>query len=395
MGRKSFLVQVVRASQQAAKETERARVANARAQARYQAAASREEKRALAEALQDEAESMTDELEGQLAEIDEILWETLLKDDYFELENLRKNVAHPTFLSNNSTSEKQPSLLDLPVEPIEKPPAVLKFFGWLLPQSAKQNFLESSKAKFQTRFENWNLDLAEAEKQNHDLLDKWQKLEQKRLEKLGADEAKYKDDCLAREIEIQKANVELDALIADLPRGKKDAVETYVDLVLGDSEYPEGVGPEYEVSYDELSRELAIELRLALPSAIPDVAGYRFQKSSGEILEKKQTLKEIKSRYENYVGNSVLRTMHEVLEADRGNVVRLISVVALVDHVSASTGTFTRTNLVEVATDRESFLALDLKNVVAIETLSHLGAGLSKNMVSLTPVQSGRSIRKA
>jgi restriction system protein len=395
MGRNSFLVQVVRASQQAARETERARVANARAQARYQAAASREEKRALAEALQDEAESMTDELEGQLAEIDEILWETLLKDDYFELENLRKNVAHPTFLSNNSTPEKQPSLLDLPAEPIEKPPAVLKLFGWLLPLSAKQNFLDSSKAKFLTRFENWKLDLAEAEKQNHDLLDKWQKREQKRLEKLGADEAKYKDDCLAREIEIQKANAELDALIAGLPRGKKDAVETYAELVLGDSEYPEGVGPEFEVSYDELSRELAIELRLASPSAIPDVAGYRFQKSSGEILEKKQTLKEIKSRYEQYVCNAVLRTMHEVLEADRGNVVRLISVVAFVDHVSASTGTLTRTNLVEVATDRESFLAIDLKNVVAIETLSHLGAGLSKNMVSLTPVQSGRSVRKA
>ncbi len=395
MGRKSLLVQVVRASQQAAREAERSRIANARAQARYQAAASREEKRAWIEDMQDEAESLTDELEDQLAEIDEILEATLDRDDYFELENLRKSVAHPEFSSKSSTPENPPVSLDLPGAPIEKAPFALRFLGWILPETVKQNLLAASKAKFLASYESWQIELADVEKQNHDSVEKWQKREQKRQEKLAADEAKYKEECLAREIEIQKANGELDALIAGLPKGKKDAVETYAELVLGESEYPEGVAPEYEVSFDEMSRELSIEISLAQPSAIPDTATYRFQKSSGEILEKKQTLKEIKSRYEKYVGSSVLRTMHEVLEADRGNVIRLISVVASVDHVSQSTGKQTRTNLVEVATDRESFLAIDLKNVVAIETLSHLGAGLSKNMVNLSPVQSGRSIRKA
>lgn len=395
MGRSSLLVQVVRASQQAARQAERARIANARAQARYQAAASREAKRAWVEDMQDEAESLTDELKDQLAEIDSILEATLEKDDYFELENLRKSVAHPAFSSKNSNPENPPTLVDLPVEPVEKPSIVLKLFGWMLPQSTKQKLLESSKAAFLARLEKWKLELEVVQKQNLESTEMWQKREQERVERLTADEVRYKDECLAREIEIQKANAELDALIAGLPKGKKDSVETYAELVLGESEYPDAVGPEFEVSFDELSRELAIELRLAEPSAIPDVAGYRFQKSSGEILEKKQTLKEIRSRYESYVGSTVLRTMHEVLEADRGNVIRLISVVASVDHISPSTGKLTRTNLVEVATDRESFASIDLRNVVALETLTHLGAGISKNMVNLTAVQSGRSIRKA
>ena len=130
------------------------------------------------------------------------------------------------------------------------------------------------------------------------------------------------------------------------------------------------------------------------PSLFPDAAGYRFQKSSGEIIEKKQTQRDAKVRFEKFVGDAVVRTLHEVFEADRDSVIRLISLQAYVEHISSSTGKQTETVLAEVSTDRNRFLELDLRNVVALEAMLHLGAIVSKNMWGLTPIPTGKSIRR-
>lgn len=394
MGRSSFLVQVVRASQKAARDAERARIRNARAQARYAAEASREARRAWIEDMQDDAESQTEEIQEQLLEIDDILTATLKKDDYFNLEKLRKSVAHPEFTSKNLSPEPEPVYALPAPKPEFKQPLSLSIFGWALPGGTKEKIQKKADASHRIKVDEWEGSVASLDARNAKLREGWMAREEQRLKNLADDEKNYRAECQAHEIEIQKANAELDELIDGLPKGKKQAVETYVELVLSESEYPGDLEPEYEVAFDELNRELTIELKLHHPSAIPDTASFKFQKSTGEIVEKKQTQKEIRTRYESYVGNSVLRTIHEVLEADRDGVVRLVSLSAYVEHISAGTGQFTKTTLVQVATDRDRFMSINLSNVVALETLGHLGAALSKNMVSLTPIPAGKSVRR-
>ncbi|CAB4566451.1 unannotated protein [freshwater metagenome] len=394
MGRSSFLVQVVRASQKAARDAERARIRNARAQARYAAEASREARRAWIEDMQDDAETQTEEIQEQLLEIDDILTATLKKDDYFNLEKLRKNVAHPEFTSKNLNPEPEPVYALSAPKPEFKQPLSLSILGWVLPGGTKEKIQKKAESSHRIKVDEWEELVASIEARNAKLRGDWLVREEQRLKNLADDEKNYRAECQAHEIEIQKANAELDELIDGLPKGKKQAVETYVELVLSESEYPGDLEPEYEVAFDELNRELTIELKLQQPSAIPDTASFKFQKSTGEIVEKKQTQKEIRTRYENYVGNSVLRTMHEVLEADRDGVVRLVSLSAYVEHISAGTGQFTKTTLVQVATDRDRFMSINLSNVVVLETLGHLGAALSKNMVSLTPIPAGKSVRR-
>jgi restriction system protein len=394
MGRSSLLVQVVRASQKAARDAERARIRNLRDQARRAAAASREARREWIEDMQDEANSQTEDIQDQLREIDQILNDTLGKDDYFDLERLRKNVSHPYFSSKHLTPKPEPTYTQKPSVPEFKKPMLLTLFGWMLPQRFKANLLSRAQDAHQMVLEKWAANLSEIESQNEKVRDEWQVSEKERLEHLAEDEKNYQAECLAREIEIQKANAELDELISSLPRGKKQAVETYIELVLSESSYPSGLEPEYEVDFDELNREISVHIRLHHPSAIPDTAGFKFQKSSGEIIEKKQTQKEIRTRYEGYVGNSVIRTIHEILEADRNEIVRYVSVSAYVEHISPGTGQLSKTILVQVATPRDSFMALNLNNVIALETLGHLGAAISKNMLILSPVTVGKSVRR-
>jgi len=399
MGRSSILLQVVKAGQKAAKDAERARLAEFRArernQAKQQAQTSRDAKRAFIENMEAQAESKTEDWQQQLAEIDEILQASLETEHHFDLETLRQYADHPEFTSLHSEPEATPLLKSLPEQPTAKEHKAVQILGWALPRSAREKIIASSQGKLLDDLESWKSKVAELESHNSLRLKQWKSREAKRLKQLLKDQEVYNSECLSREKETQVANAELDSLIEDLPRGKKLAVETYIAMVLGESEYPEGLEPEFEVSFDELTRELSIQLEVREPEAISDVSSFRFQKSSGEMIEKKQTLKEHRSRYEGYVGSSTLRTIHEVLESDRHGVIRHVSLFAYVDHLSASTGKPTRTNLVEVAVERESFLEIDLASVMVMETLTHLRAAISKNMANLTPVQTGKSIRKA
>jgi restriction system protein len=399
MGRSSILLQVVRAGQKAARDAERARLADSRAreryQARLQAQTSRDAKRAFIEGMEAQAESMTEDWQQQLAEIDAILEASLETEHLFDLETLRQYAVHPEFESLHSEPEDAPLLKSLPERPTAKEHMAFRLIGWALPRSSREKLVASTQGKFRDDEEIWKSKVAELESHNNLRLKQWKSREANRLKQLSKAQEAYNSACLSRENEIQFANAELDSLIENLPRGKKHAVETYTAMVLGESQYPEGLEPEYELSFDELSRELSIQLELREPEAITDVSSFRFQKSSGEMIEKKQTQKEHRSRYEGYVGSSTLRTIHEVLEADRHGVIRHVSVIVFVDHLSASTGKPTRTKLLGVTVERDSFLELDLSSVVVMDTLTHLKAAISKNMVNLTPIQSAKSIRKA
>jgi restriction system protein len=344
--------------------------------------------------MQDDAESQTEEIQEQLLEIDEILTATLKKDDYFNLEKLRKNVAHAEFTSKYLGPEPEPVYALPAPKPEFKQPLSLSIFGWVLPGGTKEKIEKKAEFSHRSKLDIWEGSVASLDARNEKLREGWLAREEQRLKNLAENEKSYRAECLAHEIEIQKANAELDELIVGLPKGKKQAVETYVELVLSESEYPGDLEPEHEIAFDELNRELTIELKLHHLSAIPDTASFKFQKSTGEIVEKKQTQKEIRTRYESYVGNSVLRTIHEVLEADRDGVIRLVSLSAYVEHVSSGTGQLTKTTLVQVATDRDRFMSINLSNVVSLDTLGHLGAALSKNMVSLTPISAGKSVRR-
>lgn len=391
MAKSSLLLQIVNASVKAEQEFKRSQAAQVRANSRYAAVMDREEKRAWLEEMQDEADSRTEDLEQQLEDIDGILEASLDHDDFYDLEQLRRHVKHPEFNSPHQAPLEPVRMELLPNEPIYKDPV----WGRILPRTARESTNLRALEKFKAKHSKWQEKYNEILDKNSEESANWAMREKVRLEKLRKDEEKYKDKCLQAEIEIQKANSELDQVIRGLPLGDQNAVETYTHLVLAESEYPDDLHPGTDLSFDPVTRELNLNIKVAEPKTIPRVSSYRFQKSSGEILERPQTQKDVRERYQRFVCNVVLRTIHEVLEADRTHVVHLVSVSASVRHISPGTGQETETVILNVSTSREEFVRLDLRRVVPFAALEGMGASMSKNMVSLTPASKAKSVRKS
>ena len=88
-----------------------------------------------------------------------------------------------------------------------------------------------------------------------------------------------------------------------------------------------------------------------------------------------------------------LRTLHEVLEADRRGCIDTISLTVATTGIDSATGQVATTPLVAVATDRATFEAIDLANVVPQATLGHLGAVISKNPHGLVAIDTSKGIR--
>lgn len=370
---------------------ERQRVANESSAARIQ---SREDRLARIEGMESDAESQTDDLQDLYGEIDTLLAYTLEVDDFFDLELMRQKVSHPAFSSTHLEKKVAPSPLPIPSEPVLSLPGYIKTIARILGEKYRTGATQKQMQKFAVRQAAWSEVVSELEGKNKNTLLEFRKSESEREKLLASDVKSYETNCLEHEMSVQKENAELDQVIAGLPLGKKKAVEAYLKIVLNKSEYPDGLEPEVSVQFDEISRELSLDIDVVSPELIPDVASYRFQKSTDKIVEKKQALKITKFRYENFCSSTVLRTIHEVLEADRGNVIRLISVKASAPNVSSATGKFELVALIEVATTREKFFELNLSSVIPKDALLHLGARVSRNMTLLQPLVAGKSVRR-
>ena len=105
------------------------------------------------------------------------------------------------------------------------------------------------------------------------------------------------------------------------------------------------------------------------------------------------TAKAVKDRYASVLHQVALRTLHEVLEADRRGCIDTISLTVATTGIDSATGQVATTPLVAVATDRATFEAIDLANVVPQATLGHLGAVISKNPHGLVAIDTSKGIR--
>ncbi|QCB52817.1 hypothetical protein E5720_20765 [Rhodococcus sp. PAMC28707] len=126
---------------------------------------------------------------------------------------------------------------------------------------------------------------------------------------------------------------------------------------------------------------------------MPVAKMFKYTKSSDSISSTPSPLKARKDRYTAAVSQVAIRTAHEIFEADRDGVVTTLSMTVGVSTVDPATGQDTFVPLLQLATDRASFEALDLTRIEVGATLSHLRAGISKNPYDLVPLSNARGVR--
>jgi len=348
------IANVARQAQKVQKAHERARVAE-----------DRETKKLHAEARQTEVDAMNEALEDQIAELRELLGATLNVDDYIEFETLKEIPATSSFSPGDLIREEpRPRLEDwLPPEP--------SGIGKLMPgaKTKREQQIQQAQAQFQSA------------------LAAHSKREEERNAKLAAAKEKHDAEVQAIEGAVQQQHQEIESLKRRFEEGDPSAVVSYFSQVLEASAYPETFPHHTKMAFVPESKQLVIEFQLPGYDVIPEVKSYKYIKTRDEISETALPATQRKALYTSVIAQVALRTIHEILEADRSKKLETLVFNGYVNTTDKRTGKSVSPYLVTVRTTRDSFEELDLERVEPTECLKGLNASVSRSPSELAPVR--------
>ncbi len=384
-----------RQAQQAALRSQRASAQLAKAQAVNQKHAALEAKRAHAEAMEADAEAKSAELHESSEAIETLLAVALSASSVVELSELRTRAEHPPFSAPElETPTPVPDLIVAPPEPtfIEPPPqkGLSATFGG---KKHHAEVVEEAKRVFDDEHQRWQIEVAKIPSIQLGQLQAHQRFEEERQQKFADARSTYLAECQKREDAASEANSELDGLISGIERNDKEALRTYVSIVLGNSGYPENFPVNYEHEFDPELHELSLEVMVPGPSTVSTVREYKYNKAKDEVLPVNLTPKQVKDRYAEAVYAVALRTLHEIFEADQDGHIQTIALTVGTEDNDPATGLMKRTSLVKVAVDRETFSTYDLTKVVPLATLQHMKALVSKSPHDMLGIDESRGVR--
>jgi restriction system protein len=324
----------------------------------------RERKRLYAEARLAEVAADNADLQSRVEDLRSLLAATLETDDHIDLARLKKAAVHPPF---------DPGYLETPIAPPDwrqfepqQPTGLTKLLGG---QAKYQQLL----AQAQQWFANAQAQhaAAEADRQN----------------RLSYAFTAYQMHWTEVEAETAQHNAEIDRFGVALADGNPDAIVQYFGMVLGNSVYPDDFPHHYRLAYVPESRQLVVEYELPSIDVVPTVREYKYVKTRDEITSAPRLAKEVRELYSGVVTQVTLRTVHEIFEADRRELVDTVVFNGLVDTVDPATGKAIRPCLVTLRTTRGTFAELNLAKVDPAACLVHLNASVSKRPEDLAPVR--------
>lgn len=339
-------------------------------------------------AMEAEVERLNLELAEIYEEIDSLLLATLDVDDHVDLNTLRIVATHPPFdRPELEVPTPPPSPFLDPPEPIyvapDPPSGIL---GGLFGKKAHARAVAEAVAAHEQAVAVWESRMAQQEARRRMAAEQHTKAEIQRLEALQAARARFVAACEAREAEAARHNAAIDELITNLAYGTVDAVQEYVSIVLSNSAYPASFPVDHDFSFEPTTAELRLRMMVPTPDVVPDIKSYKYTKSSDEIAKTQLSKKACKDRYAGAVHQVALRSLHEVFESDRRGLIKTISLEVGTETSDPATGRETFLPFVAVGAERDSFLELNLSNVVPSATLAHLGAVSSKSPYDLVTI---------
>jgi restriction system protein len=330
---------------------------------RQEAREEKERKRLYVEQRMDEAAKRNEQLNRRVDELEGLLIATLSVDDYIDLDNLKVSFTEPPFDDRGLATEVAP-----PDPPQIKPPSTL---GALVP---------GAKTKYEAT-------LASAEAEHAQEVEAWKGLEAKRVKALAHAREEHEQVVKERQRETETANAAIDAFEEKLKSGEPAAIVDYLGMVLERSRYPDDFPGSHKLAFVPESKQVVVEHDLPDFDAIPEAKEHRYVKARDEITSSARPLTQRKALYASVIAQVALRTVHEILEADRLGHVETVVYNGMVDSIDKRTGQPARVCLVSLRITRDAFENLQLDLVDPQECLKGLGAGVSKKPAELAPIR--------
>lgn len=208
-----------------------------------------------------------------------------------------------------------------------------------------------------------------------------------RQRRLAEARANFERYVVETQQKIIAQHAEIDNFQRELSAGSPSAVVNYFTMVLTSSNYPDDFPHHAKIAYVPESKQLVIEYDLPSFEVIPEIGLYKYVKTKDEVSETTRPLAQRKALYSSVVAQVTLRTLYEMFKADRMGYVDIIVFNGYVTSIDKGTGRPTRTCLITVRTNRDTFLQLDLSKVDPLACLNVLNASVSKSPTELAPVR--------
>jgi restriction system protein len=332
-------------------------------QAANDAERQREHRRLYVEARTADAAAANADLRARLSDLDALLLSTLDVDDHIDLDRFKKPVSVPPF---------DPGPLGRPL-----PEPLWDSFAPVTPSGLGKILGGDRLLQQQT---------AAARQTYQDARARWVEAETRRLRQLAAREQAYEENKQRYEARIVAYNAEVDRFAAAVAGKDPASVVEYFAMVLGNSVYPDDFPQHFRLAYLPKQRHLLVEYHLPPVEVIPVVKEYRYDRIRDDVVAVPRDDMEIRHRYTEIIAQVALRTIHEIVEADRGALVARILFNGIVDTIDRRTGQFVRPTLISVRTDRDTFAAIKLRRVDPVACVKHLQAALSSQPDELAGV---------
>jgi restriction system protein len=335
---------------------------------RQAAITAKEEKQQYLQSRIDETAEMNEEIKERLDEFSNLLLDTLSVNDTISFDSLKIHEEGPKYKPQAELAipKKEPQLESF-INSVHMPTLMGKLIpGW-------KNRYDRSIAKVSEDYNN------EKERYN--------KSESERKSKLEKYKAQYESEKYAWELKVQQRNKEVDEFEQAYRNKDISSVISYNSMVLERSRYPDGFPQNFRVTYADDAKELVIEYQLPTVDIVPFVQEYKYVKSKDEIEGKNRKQTEIKDIFQGVISSICLRTIHEVFEADQGNVIDLVIFNGFVETADPATGKDIKPFLISTRATKESFLEIELKRVEKKACLRNLGAQVSPNPDELQAVK--------
>ncbi|MCF7550701.1 restriction endonuclease [Pseudonocardia sp. WMMC193] len=380
----------LREAERARKAAERAANQVARADARAAAEAEKARKQAYLEARLAEVDARNASLHAGLEELDQLLSETLTRDDYVDLQKLKQLVEHPLFdAGQDGRPLPAPPPPRYPLEPAwpqfepAQPSGLAKAFG----KNKHERAIQEAQEQFRGAQETWHQHCRHLQAQHSQAVQEHRRGEQQRLQRLEQAQYRYRQECQERQDAVERQNYEIDVFADAFARRDPDAVVDYFGMVLSRSVYPEGFPQSHRIAYVPESAQLVVEYGLPTIDVVPTAKEYRYVRARDEITTTNRPVKDVRTQYASVVAQVSLRTVHEVFEADRDSLIETVVFNGVVSTTDPATGQPVTPCIVTLRTTREVFLSLDLSAVDPMACLTHLNASVSKRPEELAPVR--------
>ncbi len=333
------------------------------------------------------AEQSAQEAKSTILQLQQTLVFTLSIDDTIDWNTLKDN----RLFSGPKPKKTNPPFfapLHLPREPMHYDNEFKAKLNWLchLFKSKKDFRIREAHKRYVQVHQSWCVAKREIEAKNVQMKGRHDQ-ELKRLEfEFQQAMADYEQAKSIFKEEQRHNNLLIDQKKSLYMSGDTGAVIDYCEMVLANSIYPDTFPKNFDLDYNGDTKILIVEYQLPALHNLPSTKDVRYLKSKDEIQEINLSEKELVKLYDDLIYQIILRSLHELFEADAANTLDAIIFNGIVTSVDKAHGNVTSACIVSIQASKDEFMAINLAQVDPKACFKLLKGVGSSQLHSLTPI---------